>query len=91
MFALKKRKVIIGEDVPPETVTLVEEVMADVRTYARSHGGDIVLTAIPSEREIRVKLKGACAFCPLSTVTLRVGIERRLKSELTHFERIRID
>lgn len=53
--------------------------LKDVQAYATSHGGSIQLVSVSEEGVVRVRLRGACSTCPLAPVTLRIGVERRLK------------
>lgn len=54
--------------------------LEDVQAYARSHGGEIQLRGVSEEGEVSIRLTGTCDGCPLSSVTLKVGVEDRLKS-----------
>ncbi|MBX3119463.1 MAG: NifU family protein [Fimbriimonadaceae bacterium] len=57
----------------------VKEVMQDVQAYARSHGGDIQLLSVNEEGDVKIKFRGTCVGCPMSAVTLKLGIEERLR------------
>lgn len=59
--------------------TQVMEAMEDVREYARSHGGEIELIGVTDGGEVTVKLHGACKTCPIAAITLKVGVEERLR------------
>lgn len=58
----------------------IEEVLASIRPAIRADGGDIELVAF-DEREgiVRIRMVGACYACPMSTLTLKAGIEQRLR------------
>jgi Fe-S cluster biogenesis protein NfuA len=58
----------------------VREAMSDVQAYARSHGGQIHLLGVSDDGEVKIKMTGACHGCPMSTVTLKLGIEAQLRS-----------
>lgn len=57
----------------------VKEAMQDVQAYARSHGGDIQLLGVNDEGDVKIKFRGTCVSCPMSAVTLKLGIEERLR------------
>ncbi len=57
----------------------VKEAMQDVQAYARSHGGDIQLLSVNEEGDVKIKFRGTCVGCPMSAVTLKLGIEDRLR------------
>jgi Fe-S cluster biogenesis protein NfuA len=59
----------------------VEATIAKIRPALQADGGDVELVDVV-EGIVKVRLKGACAGCPMSTMTLRNGIERLLKDEI---------
>ncbi len=65
----------------------VEAVLAQVRPALQSDGGDVELVDV-NEGVIRLKLKGACAGCPMATMTLRHGIERVLKEQIPEVKEV---
>lgn len=54
--------------------------MREVQAYARSHGGEIDLLGVNEEGDVRIRFRGTCVGCPMSAITLRLGIEERLKA-----------
>jgi Fe-S cluster biogenesis protein NfuA len=58
----------------------VRDAMSDVQAYARSHGGQIQLIGVSEEGEVKIKMNGACKGCPMSAVTLKLGIEAQLRT-----------
>jgi Fe-S cluster biogenesis protein NfuA len=60
----------------------VEKVLAEVRPGLQADGGDVELVDVSDEGVVKVKLTGACAGCPMSTLTLRMAIEKRLKEQI---------
>lgn len=57
----------------------IEEVLDTIRPALRSDGGDVELIDYDADDGIvHLRLMGACGSCPVSTMTLRQGIERRL-------------
>jgi len=59
----------------------VEEVLKEIRPALRADGGDVELVDV-EEGLVKVRLTGACGGCPMSQMTLKMGIERRLKERL---------
>lgn len=59
----------------------VEELLNAIRPSLQADGGDVELVDI-QDGVVSVKLKGACSGCPMSTLTLKNGIERLLKEQL---------
>ncbi|MDP7240692.1 MAG: NifU family protein, partial [Dehalococcoidia bacterium] len=60
----------------------VEKVLEEVRTFLKADGGDVELVDVSDEGVVKVRLLGACGGCPMSTMTLKNGIERIIKKEL---------
>jgi Fe-S cluster biogenesis protein NfuA len=57
----------------------VEEVLNGVRPTLLADGGDVELLDVSDDGVVKVQLTGACGSCPFSTLTLKHGIEARLK------------
>jgi len=60
----------------------VEEVLKQVRPMLQRDGGDVELVSVEDTGVVKVRLKGACGSCPMSTMTLKMGIEKALKEQL---------
>jgi Fe-S cluster biogenesis protein NfuA len=56
----------------------VETTLDEMRPYLMADGGNVELVEIDGPI-VKLRLQGACGSCPSSTMTLRMGIERRLK------------
>ena len=65
-----------------ETLSLtnenVEKVLDELRPFLISDGGNVEIAEIDGPI-VKVRLQGACGSCPSSTMTLKMGIERKLK------------
>ena len=61
----------------------VEEALNLIRPALQNDGGDVELVDVDEEKKIvQVRLTGACGSCPMSQMTLRMGVERVLKQEI---------
>lgn len=56
----------------------VESVLDELRPYLMADGGNVELVEIDGPI-VKLRLQGACGSCPSSTMTLKMGIERRLR------------
>ncbi|MBC8511512.1 MAG: NifU family protein [Dehalococcoidia bacterium] len=65
----------------------VEEVLNQIRPSLRADGGDVELVDV-KDGIVSVKLTGACSGCPMSTLTLKNGIERLLKEEISGIKEV---
>ncbi|HDN58841.1 MAG: NifU family protein [Candidatus Neomarinimicrobiota bacterium] len=66
----------------------VEKVLESLRPYLQADGGDVELVDVTEDGVVKVRLTGACGGCPMSTYTLRMGIENRLKEEIPEVKRV---
>ncbi len=57
----------------------VEAALGKIRPSLNADGGDVELVEVSPDGVVKVKLTGACAGCPMSQMTLKMGIERTLK------------
>jgi len=65
----------------------VADIIAEVRPYIQSDGGDIELLKV-EDNVVYVRLTGACVGCPSSMVTLKQGVEVRIKEDLPQIESV---
>ncbi|HEY9743351.1 MAG TPA: NifU family protein [Coleofasciculaceae cyanobacterium] len=56
----------------------VETVLDEMRPYLMADGGNVELVELDGP-VVKLRLQGACGSCPSSAMTLRMGIERRLR------------
>ncbi|MDH7481319.1 MAG: NifU family protein [Armatimonadota bacterium] len=67
----------------------VEEVLNEIRPALQADGGDIELVDVNEETGVvTVKLVGACAGCPMSQMTLQMGVERVIKSRIPEVQKV---
>ncbi len=59
----------------------VENVLDELRPYLMADGGNVELVEIEGPI-VKLRLQGACGSCPSSTMTLKMGIERRLREKI---------
>jgi Fe-S cluster biogenesis protein NfuA len=57
----------------------VQRAIEDVRPSLQADGGDIELVSVGEDGIVKVRLTGACGSCPMSTITLKQGVENYLK------------
>ena len=66
----------------------VEEVLGKVRPMLQRDGGDVELVDVQDDGIVKVKLTGACAGCPMSTMTLKNAIEETIKKEIPEIKSV---
>jgi len=65
----------------------VEAVIAQIRPMLQQDGGNIELLDVV-DGTVKVKLTGACGSCPMSQMTLKMGVEKRLKQEIPEIKEV---
>ncbi len=60
----------------------VKDVIESVRPALQAHGGDIELVGTDDDKNVKVRLQGACQGCPGAAMTMKAGIERILKEKV---------
>jgi len=66
----------------------VETVLDKIRPAIQADGGDVELINIREDGVVEVRLQGACKGCPMSTLTLKAGIERVVKEEIPEVKEV---
>jgi Fe-S cluster biogenesis protein NfuA len=65
----------------------VEAVLKKIRPNLQADGGDVELVDVV-DGVVKVRLTGACGTCPMSTMTLKMGVERILKEQIPEIKRV---
>jgi Fe-S cluster biogenesis protein NfuA len=66
----------------------VEKALEKVRDMLAVEGGSVELVEVTDEGVVKVKLTGACGCCPMSQMTLKMGIERLVKQEVPQVKEV---
>jgi Fe-S cluster biogenesis protein NfuA len=66
----------------------VESALNKVRPSLQADGGDVQLIDVDDQGVVKVKLTGACGGCPMSQMTLKMGIEKILKQHVPEVTRV---
>ena len=65
----------------------VDKVLDKIRPSLMADGGNVELVDVEAG-VVKVRLTGACGGCPMSQMTLKMGIERLLKQELPEIQEV---
>ena len=65
----------------------VQKVLEQIRPSLQADGGDVELVEV-KDGVVSLRLTGACGCSPMSTATLKMGIERMLKSNLPEVKEV---
>ncbi|MCX7857181.1 MAG: NifU family protein [Deltaproteobacteria bacterium] len=65
----------------------VEAAINKIRPFLQRDGGDIEFVDY-AEGVVKVRLKGACGTCPMSLMTLKMGVEKAIKEEVPEVKEV---
>jgi Fe-S cluster biogenesis protein NfuA len=65
----------------------VQKAIQELRPNLQADGGDIELLGV-EKGIVKVKLKGTCAHCPMSTMTIQWGVEKFLKKKIPEIVKV---
>lgn len=65
----------------------IEEALNKIRPSLMMDGGNVELIDV-NDGIVKVKLTGACGGCPMSTITLKMGIEKVIKEEIPEIKEV---
>jgi len=63
----------------PDLLKRIEDGLDSIRPYLIADGGQVRLLRITEDMVVQLELLGNCVACPMSTMTLRAGIEQALR------------
>ncbi len=72
----------------PELHRQIEETLDSIRPYLMADGGSVRLQDVTPDLVVELELLGACGTCPMSSMTLRAGIEQALKRAIPQINRV---
>ncbi|MBN2031177.1 NifU family protein [bacterium] len=65
----------------------VDKILEKIRPSLQADGGDVELIDV-EDGVVKVRLQGACRGCPMSQMTLKIGIEKILKEEIPEIKSV---
>jgi Fe-S cluster biogenesis protein NfuA len=66
----------------------VQKAIDTIRPSLQADGGDVELVDVSADGVVKVKLTGACHGCPMSQMTLKMGIEKIIKKEVPEVKEV---
>ncbi|CAN5322029.1 NifU family protein [soil metagenome] len=76
-----------------DTRAKIEKALDSIRPYLEADGGNVKILEISDDKVVTLELLGACGLCPMSTMTLKAGVEdaiKRAAPEITAVKAINI-
>ena len=65
----------------------VREALEEIKPRIQADGGDIDLVAVEN-KTVKVRLRGACAGCPMSALTLKQGVEKLVRARVPEIDSV---
>ncbi len=67
---------------------LVEKALDKIRPMLMADGGNVELVEVTNDGVVKLKLTGTCGCCPMSQMTLKMGVERIIKQEVPEVKEV---
>lgn len=83
MLSIKKYRVI-----QMEMNDKIEQALDSIRPYLEADGGNVRVVELTEDMVLRLELMGACSSCPMSTMTLKAGVEEAIKRAIPEIVRV---
>ena len=65
-------------NIAPEFLARVEAALDQIRPYLQADGGDVKVLEVTPEMVLKLEMVGACGTCPMSSMTLKAGVEQAI-------------
>jgi Fe-S cluster biogenesis protein NfuA len=66
----------------------VEQALEKIRPMLMADGGNVELVEVSDDGIVRLKLTGTCGCCPMSQMTLKMGVEKIIKQEVPEVKEV---
>lgn len=72
----------------PELKEQIEFALDTIRPYLEADGGNVRIVELTDDMVLRLELLGSCGSCPMSTMTLKAGVEEAIKRAIPEIVRV---
>lgn len=66
----------------------IEEALDTIRPYLEADGGNVRVVALDEDMVLKLELLGNCGSCPMSTMTLKAGVEEAIKKAIPEIKKV---
>lgn len=66
----------------------IEEALDSIRPYLEADGGNVRVIELTDEMVLKLELLGNCGSCPMSTMTLKAGVEEAIKKAIPEIKEV---
>lgn len=60
----------------------IESALNNIRPYLKADGGNVKVLGVDENNIVKLELLGNCGSCPMSTMTLKAGVEEAIKRDV---------
>lgn len=71
-----------------ELINRIEKALDTIRPYLEADGGDVKVLEVDKNQNVILELLGNCGSCPMSTMTLKAGVEEAIKREVPEIKSV---
>lgn len=71
-----------------EIIEKVEKALDSIRPYLEADGGDVKVLEVDQDMNVVLELMGNCGSCPMSTMTLKAGVEEAIKRDVPEIKSV---
>ncbi|SFB02518.1 NifU family protein [Algoriphagus aquimarinus] len=72
----------------PELREQIEFALDTIRPYLEADGGNVRIVELTDDMVLKLELLGSCGTCPMSTMTLKAGVEEAIKRAIPEIVRV---
>ncbi|SHN34925.1 Fe-S cluster biogenesis protein NfuA, 4Fe-4S-binding domain [Cyclobacterium lianum] len=66
----------------------IEMALDTIRPYLEADGGNVKVIGLTEEMVLQLELTGTCSSCPMSTMTLKAGVEEAIKKAIPEISKV---
>jgi len=66
----------------------IEIALDSIRPYLEADGGNVKIVGLSEDMVLQLELTGACSSCPMSTMTLKAGVEEAVKKAIPEIRKV---
>ena len=71
-----------------DLIEKIEKALDSIRPYLEADGGNVKIVEVTSEMVLKLELTGTCSSCPMSTMTLKAGVEEAIKRDVPEIKKV---
>lgn len=71
-----------------ELLIKIEKALDSIRPYLEADGGNVKVVEVTADMVLLLELTGACSSCPMSSMTLKAGVEEAIKKAVPQIVKV---